>query len=261
MKEMKTRPANPLWKRLQRRWRRFRGFEQAKTHEVDWVWIDGRRQKRIRFASPEQAHEVAIALSALEKTDCFPPLLHHEGCVLWVEYIKKDLGWGEQGEAIALFFTDLYDYQLNRPGKVASGTLLQASLSDDLDTLHEHQLIDQNTVARARALAQRIAPPVLIKGFDYVDAVGKNFVLCNGRAVGIDVEALLGDQYLGVGLAKAEYRGLISMPMAELLAQLDGQLAAQYPLVRLLFLTRYFCEKIAQGKPKHIRLSALTDLL
>lgn len=246
---------------MQRRWRRFRGFEQTKTHEVDWVWIDGRRQKRIRFASPEQAQEVAIALSALEKTDCFPPLIRHEGRDVWVEYIKKDLGWGEQSDAIALFFTDLYDYQLGRPGKVVPATVLWARLQADLDTLCAHELIDQATATQVNALARKIAPPVLVKGFDYVDAVGKNFVLCNGRAVGIDVEALLGDQCLGVGLAKAEYRGLMSMSTSELLAQLDDQLAAQYPLVRLLFLTRYFCEKIEQGKPKHIRLSALTDLL
>lgn len=259
--KMKTRPANPLWKRLQRRWRRFRGFEQAKTHEVDWVWIDGKRQKRIRFASPKQAHEVSVALSALEKTDCFPPLIRHEGRDVWVEYIKKDLGRSEHSDAIILFFTDLYDYQLSRPGKVVPVTPLMADLDDDLNTLCEHQLIDQETAARVNALARQVAPPVLVKGFDYVDAVAKNFVLSNRRAVGIDVEALLADQYLGVGLAKAEYRGLISMPMSELLAQLDGQLVAQYPVVRLSFLTRYFCEKIDQGKPKHIWLSALTDLL
>ncbi len=261
MAEMKIRPANPLWKRLQRQWRSRRGFEQTKTHRVDWVWVDGCRYKRIRFQTQKEAEAVTIALSALDQTACFPRLIRHEGPDVWVEYIKKDFHWGSPSDAIGLFFVTLYGHQLNRPSQTIPAASVLETLAVDLNALRDRGLIDSTTLDRVITRAHQVAGPVVIKGFDYVDAVAKNFVVCQGRAVGIDVEALLADQYLGVGLAKAEYRGLIAIEPAHLIGQFGEAFAAQYPLVRLAFLARYFCEKLAQGKPKHIRLSALMDLV
>lgn len=258
---MRTKPANPLWKRLQRRWRVRRGFEDAKTHQVDWVWSDGARYKRVRFDQAQKAQEVVVALQALQETACFPSLIRHHGSEIWVAYVQKDLRVSGFAEPIARFFTTLYNTQLDHPTNVLPGATVLAALIRHLHTLTQHALIDNETAQKIDQYAHQIAPPVVVQGFDYVDAVKKNFIVSKGRAIGIDIEALLPNQCLGIGLAKAEYRGLIDPKRLWVNSLHDERFVAQYPLVRLLFLLSYFDQKLAQGKPGHIRLSALMDLV
>ena len=261
IKVMRTKPANPLWKRLQRQWRVQRGFEAAKTHRVDWVWADGVRYKRIRFEHPEQASQAALALQALNSTNCFPALVRHEGSEVWVTYIKKDFWVSRFNDHVADFFATLYNDQLSRPINMVPATVVLASLVRHLRALSERGLIDENTAQQVDQYAHQVAPPVVAQGFDYVDAIKKNFVVSKGRAIGIDIEALLAEQYLGMGLAKAEYRGLIHTDQWLEKHTSDDRFIAQYPLVRVLFLVSYFDQKQAQGKLGHIRVSALLDLI
>ena len=136
-----------------------------------------------------------------------------------------------------------------------------ASLLCHLRALSERGLIDENTAQQVDQYAHQVAPPVVAQGFDYVDAIKKNFVVSKGRAIGIDIEALLAEQYLGMGLVKAEYRGLIHTDQWLEKHTSDDRFIAQYPLVRVLFLVSYFDQKQAQGKLGHIRVSALLDLI
>lgn len=260
-KVMRTKPANPLWKRLQRRWRVKRGFEDAKTHQVDWVWSEGARYKRVRFDHPEKAHEVAVALRALKQTGCFPALIRHQDAEVWVAYVQKDFWVVGFDQHMARFFTTLYNTQLAQPTNVLPGAVVLTTLIGHLRILTHQALIDNETAQKIDQYAHQIAPPIVVQGFDYVDAVKKNFIVSQGRAIGIDIEALLPEQCLGMGLAKAEYRGLINPETLRAQGLHDDRFVAQYPLVRLLFLLSYFDQKMAQGKPGHIRLSALKDLL
>jgi len=254
----RSRPANPLWKRLQRRWRAWRGYDQVKTHEVDWVWEEGVRYKRVTFQSRDEVDAVAMALNAIAPIHRFPSLIRAEGSALWVDYLKKDRFSSVTPSSLASFFVELYSHQAATQTLEPATTILAAMVSD-LQAIEQASLLNPAQCQAIDQKAHKIAPAMVSTGFDYVDAVEKNFLVSNGRLMGIDVEALLGDQWLGMGLAKAEYRGLLD---AEPVVQSLGDLfAQQYPLVRLVFLVSYFKQKLEQGKPGHIRLSALQDLI
>jgi len=257
---MKTRPANPLWKRLQRQWRAKKGFHDAKTHQVDWVWESGVRLKRVRFENKQQAQQVAHALEVLENTGCFPPLIRHTNNEVWVGYIKKTRFSPLLSTTVEDFFSRLYGHQLEASSAIAPTTVVLASMVNDLRALTEQGLLGAPLAEQVDKRAHQIAPPIVVCGMDYLDAVKKNFVVSNGQAIGIDVEAILAEQWLGLGLAKAHYREIVDG--TSVIEQLkDERMMAQYPLIRLAFLLQYFVQKMAQGKRGHIRLTALTELV
>jgi len=254
----RSRPANPLWKRLQRRWRAWRGYDQVKTHEVDWVWEGGVRYKRVTFQSRAEADAVAAALNAMAPIQRFPSLVRAEGSAIWVDYLEKDRFSAIESSALGSFFVELYGHQAATQTLEPATTLLVAMVND-LSALEQASLLNAAQCQAIDQLAHKLAPAMVSTGFDYVDAVEKNFLVSDGRLMGIDVEALLGDQWLGMGLAKAEYRGLLDVE--SVVQSLGDPFAQQYPLVRLAFLVSYFQQKLEQGKPGHIRVSALLDLI
>lgn len=254
----RSRPANPLWKRLQRRWRACLGFAQTKTHEVDWVWEEGVRYKRVTFESQAQAQAVATALEAIAPIQRFPSLVRADGPAVWVDYLKKDRFSSVEPSGLVSFFTELYTHQVTTQ-TLKPATPLLAAMVGDLQALKQASLLDATQCQMIDQKAHHIAPAMASVGFDYVDAIEKNFLVTDGRLMAIDIEALLGEQWLGIGLAKAEYRGLLDVE--PVIASLGESFAQQYPLVRLAFLVGYFQQKLEQGKPGHIRLSALLDLM
>ena len=261
----RVRPANPLWRRLLRQWRRWRGADMVKTHTVQIVERDGRRFKRVEFQSVEEAGQVARCLSDLSGLDRFPRLQSRRGPVLEVEFIAGPLARVDRPEdhqAVAEFFVDLYAGQPRRPVATATTGMARA-LAPDLEFLVAAGLIDSSEADRLRALAGTWQPNRVWLGHDYIDPIARNFVIRQGRAMAIDIEALCPDQPLGQGLSKATLRWL-KQPAAQIVAALSPRcgedLAAQLPWVRLCFTVAYFRQKLAQRKPGHIRVEALTGL-
>ena len=238
-----------------------RGYEQVKTHQVDWVWIDGEKQKRVRFATQAQAAEVALGLKHLKPTGCFPTLLAHKGRDVFVEYVPKDRAQMPLATGVAQFYQALYHHQLTPSPSRQPSTLALVELGKGLADLCSAGWIDEALKGRIDAYAHRHAPAMLATGYDYVDAVSKNFLPHEGRWLGIDVEAIEPERWLGLGLAKAEYRGVVKAQDPANWGIQDAGWIEAYPIVRLSFLVSYFNAKRAQGKPGHIRIDALLDAI
>jgi hypothetical protein len=259
-KPAKPRPANPWWQRWRRRWRAWRGAGELKRHRVELIDVDGRRCKRVRFDSETVAVQVAEALEALAGLDRFPALLEQVGSELRVDYIPGPLARAgrDEPELLALF-GELYAAPAARLGLAESGLLPR--LAEDLAFLVERGWIKSVLAERLLAGAETRAPAGVWTGYDYIDPVLKNFVLrADGRAIAIDIEALVPGQALGSGLAKARLRWLRSAP-GQLFKAVEAaggpDLAEQYPFIELCFLAAYFRQKIIQHKPGHIRIEAL----
>jgi hypothetical protein len=253
---MRTLPANPWWKRWQRHWRRLRGFDGVKTHQVDWVWDEGVRYKRVIFQDLTQARAVIAALEALQHSGCFPALVRHEHATLWMSYVEQTPSTHPRSYLFANFFHDLYT-DPGQPQAWVDSKVFLDGLYQDIKKLREQFRFSERLCDQLQRAAVAQAPRVVLCGFDYVDAVAKNFVVNADRALGIDVEALLADQGLGWGLAKAQYRALLN-PADDLFPRLGNHaLLKQYPFVRLCFVAQYARQKFEQGKRRHIH----TDII
>lgn len=258
-KLVKIRPANTWWQRWRRRWRHWRGAGQPKAHQVDLVEVDGRQLKRVIFDSSATAAAVVHALRASAPIGRFPRVLMHEGRQVRVEFVPGPLAQaGRDEHELLAFFVDLYAMPA-RQVSLTESNLVEA-LAKDLGFLVAQGLIGRSLAERLKAAGQSVSPPSILTGFDYIDPVLKNFVICQGRAIAVDIEALMLDQPLGTGLAKARLRWMRSMPGSVLDAICSNggpDLRAQYPLVELAFLSSYFRQKIIQRKRGHIRIEAL----
>lgn len=254
---VRTRNANPLWRRLIRRWRQWRGAELGKTHQVHFIKVDGQTFKRVRFSDLSEANSVSTALEALSGLDRFPALVRQDGREVWTGFVPGKLAEKRSLRHQALvadFFVDLYRVPaaVNPPDP--------GTLDEDLDFLLGAGLLTQPDVHRVARRAEQLRPDRIVAGYDYIDPVPKNFVIADHRAIGIDVEAVLAGMPLGTGLAKARLRWLGDGYQRVLsgLVQTGGvDLRGQYPWVELCFLARYFRQKVMQGKPGHIRIKAL----
>lgn len=258
-KSNRSRPANPWWQRWLRRWRTWRGAGLAKTHQVDLIEIDGQRLKRVIFDSAETALAVSKALRQTADTGLFPALVFHHEFEVRVEFIPGPLARPGRDELrLAAFFIELYRLPNNTVSLADSG--LMPRLESDLDFLLEHSLVEQDLSRRLLEMAGRLAPPSILLGHDYIDPVAKNFVIVDGRAIAIDIEALLADQPLGTGVAKARLRwpGLDIDQMMSRPGSAGGpDLIGQYAFIELCFLASYFRQKIIQRKPRHLQPEAL----
>jgi len=257
-----VRPAHPWWRRLLRAYRVWRGAVPSKTHHVHFVQHAGQACKRVRFSTQSEAQAVVSALRALADGPagrCVPALIDHDADTVWVAYVPEDrpqqVADTHLDEAVLGFFERLYA-TTPRHNQDPSTALL--ALQSDLQRLVAAGQLSASEADALHALAVRLKPETLCCGIDYVDAIRGNFVLSEGQAIGIDIEALAPDQALGTGLAKAELRWL-QAPLSEVLSR--SGLAEQYPFVRLCFIARYCREKLDQRKPRHLRIQALRDLL
>lgn len=259
-----VRPAHPWWRRWLRAYRVWRGGVPSKTHAVHFVQRGGQACKRVRFASQDEAQAVVQALRELSNvssasSSCVPALIDHNEDTVWVAFVTeddraqtKDIDFDQ---AVLGFFARLY---ATTPRQAQDPAPMLDALEKDLRRLVEAKQLSIKESAALQALAEQLRPERLYCGIDYVDAIRGNFVLSQGQAIGIDIEAFALNEALGTGLAKAQLRWL-NAPLCELLSTSD--LAQQYPFVRLCFIARYCREKLDQRKPGHLRIQALRDLL
>ena len=122
--------------------------------------------------------------------------------------------------------------------------------------LRETRVIGNEAWCDLSATAQRIAPATVAVGFEYTDPVLKNFVRpdAGGPLCAVDVECLVENRPLGLGIAKASVYWLAPPQRERLLASFDAslpQLRAQLPYVELCFLARWTKTKFLTGKRKH----------
>ena len=261
---IRVRPANSLWQRLRRRWRAWRGAGMLKTHRVHILTIGRQRYKQVSFADTPRAEACAAALRALEPSGCFPALVRHHEHQVWTEFVNGHSPGHSPGDApderaaLVDFFVTLYA----RPAEGGAPDL--PAHRRELEFLHSAGYLEPARLKAVAERAERLAPANLALGHDYLDPVRKNFILTGAGAVGIDIEALLAGQPLGLGLAKARLRWLgddHARVLEALRARGHGDVADQFEFVEQLFVVRYFVDKLIQRKPGHIDAGVLERLV
>ena len=258
--------AHSLPRRIYFWWlQRWRGVF-AKRQSVHFLTIGGQRFKRVVFGDSSQAGEVQGALDAFAGTGRFPDLIHRHENELLLGFVE---GRGFEPDdpsdraRLAQFLAVLWN---QAPiGAPRAELPFDARLKVDLDFLVTAGVIDR-TRADARAeRAETLAPDSLMLGYDYVDPVGKNFLITGEspgsreipKLVAIDVESLRAGQPLGAALAQASLRWLAPGDVAIMASQVTEaggpDLDHQLDYVRLITTVAWTKRKFLQGKTNFIR--------
>lgn len=187
------------------------GGVPAKSQRVYLVDVGGRRFKRVIQPDSHAAARVATSLTRLSGCDRVPALVAEYERELWVEFIpgaRPGPVDAALARRVADFFADLY---AREPRLVPlEDTPFAGRLQRNLRFLGEVGVLDADLRGDLERAAARLRPKEVWVGFDYTDAVLKNFVAAedDGRICAVDVESLAADELMGVGVAKAAERWL-----------------------------------------------------
>jgi len=243
--------------------RRFSGVF-AKRQSVYFVEINGTRFKRVVLGDSYEASLVERALDNAPPQARFPQLIQrHENELLlsFVEGRGFDPSSTSDRAALATFFGALY----SADRRSESARALWDALEIDLEFLVTAGLVEP---ALRDALAERageLRPAEIQIGLDYVDPVGKNFVMEGDAIIAIDVESLRRDVPLGTGIAKAGVHWLDRKAIGGFIDQVseaaEFTLSGQQPFVELCFRVAWTKRKLLQGKHGSIRMELLRELV
>lgn len=253
--------------RIRERWypsnvvRRFRFFLSGllwprlhNTKKVSFVTINGHRYKRLIFSDSTLARDVEQTIRRFGPTDQFPSVVARYERELWMDYIEGPRVRAPDEVTVAklaAFYSSVYA-RAPRCERL-SGTPFLAELQGSLRFLHQVGILESGTSDALCRSAERFAPEYVWVGFDYMDPVLKNFVIPHGheRLCAVDVESLLSDQLIGMGVAKACARWMD--PWRKVFfdcLERDGRapdFVSYFPFVELYFLATwtklYFLER------------------
>lgn len=209
------RPLLSRRRRLRLRLRALRNF-LTPSHRVRLVEIGGYRCKRVSFRDSWLAERTARNLERFSGTKLFPQLILHFENELFVEFVDGTAiqTFGEEHlPPLVSFFTALYSTDAKaRPGH---GSNLLTTTHRDLDFLRDVDALPRELVRDVKERAAALLPDTLFFGYDYEDALARNFISTpSGEFVGVDVEALRDDRLLGGGVAKTLMRGSLDLRRA-----------------------------------------------
>lgn len=259
------RPAHSLARRIWNYWRGWLIGGVGKSQAVYFVDHNGQRYKRVVFGDSRQAEIVEADLRAVPLKARFPRLIERHENEVWVEFVpgrRPDLADAADLDLLAGFFADLYaaDSELS----ALAQTSCHEQLHTDLWFLGRSGVL---TVERAAALtrhADDIKPDLVWQGFDYVDPVGKNFVVADHGLMAIDVESLQSRRLLGTGVAKCR----VHAPGLNVGAFIRGvvergapDFSEQYRYVELCFLAGWTKRKLLTGKRRYLQPHRFDDFI
>ncbi len=260
-----AKSANPLWRRVYHAWQALIGRQRHKSNQTSIVDFGGLRIKQVAFPDSAEAGRIETLLLETESLNLFPGFVFHLENTVWVRFLPGHpprLDTPSDRAAIAAFFSNLYRARpVERP---LDQTDLQTRLLGNLRTLGDVGRLDSERVVALLEMAEHLAPEKVWTGLDYIDALIKNFIISDGRAVGIDIEAIHDGQLLGTGLAKARYRWLDEHAdrIIDKLGEQGGpDLRPQWRYTRLYFLASYGVQNLMRGKAGNIRPEAFDNLL
>jgi hypothetical protein len=198
----------PLPRRLRYIVSRLFGSRLQKSQNVTVVVINGRRFKRVILRDSYLAAKIEQALEQ------FGPSVHVPGFVIryehevWVDFVDAEVPREVNEDLVrglAAFYAHIYA-RAPRETPAAGGVWLMR-LHRDLRFLERVGVLSEAAHTGIVQGIDRMTPANLWVGFDYNDPVVKNFVItADGVVCGIDVESLVEDQLLGLGVAKALMR-------------------------------------------------------
>jgi hypothetical protein len=221
-------------------------------HRVSRVRVGVRDFKRIRFGDAFLADRAASALEHFAGSGIVPALEARFDDELLVEFVagerlaRLDIG---AAPSLARFYARVH----------AGGSRLvpvtEARASEhahrDLSFLRDVAVVDAACARDLGEAIERLAPERVRIGWDYTDAVPKNFVRrADGTLVGVDVGALCPDALVGTGIAKSFARGDAAYRSAFLeafAASSDLDLDPSLPFVELCFHLAWLKNRCLKG--------------
>lgn len=249
---------NSIKRRARYLWSRLFGTRLQKSQRIYFVTFDGQRFKRVILRDSWLAAEIERCHRTFGESDRFPELVARYENELWVEFLEGD-PIADVDRAVAEGMADFYaEVHARRPREVKSGeSPFPRDLERDLDFLRRVGVLAEPAHRDLRAsLADRV-PERLWIGFDYTDAVAKNFILepGSGRVLAVDVECLVDEELVGLGLAKAFARWLDphrDAVMRRLHASACPPFWEYHSFVELAFLARWTKTGFLERKWKYV---------
>lgn len=198
----------PLGRRLRYFVSRLFGSRLQKSQRVALVEINGQRYKRVILRDSYLATLIEQSLEAFGPSTRLPGLVIRYEHEVWVEFVPGEVPNGASDE-LAADLARFYAHVYSRSPRLADsdGDIWVTRLRRDIRFLANVGVLSSGVaVSLEQSLAKRI-PPRYWVGYDYNDPVIKNFVHGpGGELCGIDIEALVPDQLIGLGVAKALMR-------------------------------------------------------
>lgn len=178
---------------------------------------------------------------------------------LWLEYVEGSLITEidtASVEKVADFYATIYTQRARVVNLAKTAILFR--LQRDLSILHQVGILSDAAYRDLSSGAEKLAPVSVWIGFDYVDAVLKNFIVTDtdGIVCGIDVESLRRDQLIGTGVANALTRwlGPFQQVFFQRLFQRDApDFRSYFPFVELCYVAAWTKMYCFEKKRKRIR--------
>ena len=178
---------------------------------------NGQRFKRLILRDTALAAECERNLEAFKGSPHFPSVIIRYEHELWLEYVEgSPLTTVDDAlvEKIADFYAATYCHAA-RVVDLTETTVLYR-LQRDLSLLNQVGILSEAVYRNLSSAAEKLAPESVWIGFDYVDAVRKNFIVTrrDGLVCGVDADSLRKDQLIGTGVISALTRWLGSFQNA-----------------------------------------------
>lgn len=187
------------------------GNRLQNSQQTIFETLNGQRFKRLILRDTALATELERNLETFQGSPHFPPVgirYEHE---LWLEYVKGH-SIAQVDEALVEKIADFYAATYSRSFQSTNliDTPFLSRLQRDLRVLKQVGVLTDVVYHDLKDATERLAPSRVWIGFDYIDAVLKNFIVAddNGVVCGIDVDSLRKDQLIGIGVANALARWL-----------------------------------------------------
>lgn len=184
------------------------GSRLQKSQTVAMVEINGQHFKRIVLRDSFLAQQIEQALENFGPSPHIPGFVMRYEHEIWVEFVAGDVP-SEPSVDLVIALAQFYAAVYRRAGSqvAISDTHWLSRVQRDLSFLGRVGVLSEAKCAALVARSGATAPQRVLVGFDYNDPVTKNFAHTPaGIACGIDVEALVENQLVGLGVAKALMR-------------------------------------------------------
>lgn len=200
-----------LSRRLRYRLSRLFGNRLQNSQRLSFVTLNGQRFKRLVMHDAYLAAQMERNLDAFQGSPHLPPVAIRYEYELWLEYVEGSL-ITKIDEALVGKVAEFYAAVYTRTPRIVhtSESACVYWLQRDLRILNQVGVLSDAAQRELHAAAERLAPEQLWIGFDYIDAVLKNFIVTENESVvcGIDVDSLRAEQIIGIGVANALARWL-----------------------------------------------------
>jgi len=233
------------WKRLGYWISRLGGTRLQKAKSLHFVSIHGRQFKRLVLCDSFLAFEIERNLECFQGDGLFPRIVIRYEREVWVEFIDghpiREIN-EPLVEKLAKFYCRLYS---ESPRLVETKkTVFPDRLDRDLHFLNQVGIISDGLLGELRKSVDSLCPTQCWVGFDYTDPVRKNFVLNHKTQIlcAVDVEGLVREYLIGMGVAKALVRWLNPFKDEFFRVMVDNHapdFQAYYGFVELCFLAQW----------------------